>query len=255
MTDQSIPARSTRSVSPGAALREVQEFLAGKFAGRFVRIYEAGGGSASALPLSSLKNRNILVVDIDEIQLRNNEYADTKILGDIQTYAPPPNSFDLITCYNVIEHLTDVDQAIEQFFHALAPGGLLFIGAPNPESLFGMITKYSPHWFHVWFYRVILRRKNAGKPGHVPFPTVYHPIVSPKKLLKFSAQIGFELVYLNIYIGDNFTKVKDTRPLLGWLLNVAISSLNGLTFNKLNLAHGDYHVVLQKPAESANRIR
>ena len=249
MTDQSIPARATRSVTPGAALREVQEFLAAKFAGRFVRIYEAGGGSASALPLSSLNNRNILVVDIDEIQLRNNEYADTKILGDIQTYAPPPNSFDLITCYNVIEHLTAVDQAIKQFFRALAPGGLLFIGAPNPESLFGMITKYSPHWFHVWFYRVILRRKNAGKPGHVPFPTVYHPIVSPKQLLKFSAQIGFEVVYLNIYIGDNFTKVSETRPVLGSLLNVGVSVLNALTFNKLNLAHGDYHVVLQKPAE------
>jgi Methylase of chemotaxis methyl-accepting proteins len=248
----SIAARATRSVSPGAALREVQEFLAGRFAGRFVSIYEAGGGSASALPLNLLDKRNILVVDIDEIQLRNNDYADTKILGDIQTYAPPPNSFDLITCYNVIEHLPAVDQAIKQFYCALAPGGLLFIGAPNPESLFGMITKYSPHWFHVWFYRVILRRKDAGKPGHVPFPTFYHPIVSPKKLLKFSALVGFEVIYLNIYIGDNFTKVRQTRPVIGWLLNVAMSLLNALTFNKLNLAHGDYHVVLRKPAESTN---
>jgi len=249
---KSIAANGMRSVSPGAALREVQEFLADKFAGRFVRIYEAGGGSASVLPLSSLKHRSIVVVDIDEIQLRNNNYADTKILGDIQTYVPSPNSFDLITCYNVIEHLTAVDQAIKQFYHALAPGGLLFIGAPNPESLFGMVTKYSPHWFHVWFYRVILRRKNAGKPGQVPFPTVYHPIVSPKKLLRFSAQVGFEAIYLNIYIGDNYTKVRETRPIIGGLLNVAMSLLNVLTFNKLNLAHGDYHVVLQKPFESTN---
>jgi SAM-dependent methyltransferase len=242
-------AANMRMVSPGLALREVQKFLADKLSGRFVRIYEAGGGSASVLPLSSLNQRSIVVVDIDEVQLQNNNYADDKILGDIQTYVFPPNSFDLITCNNVIEHLLAVDQAIMRFYHALAPGGLLFIGAPNPESLFGMVTKYSPHWFHVWFYRVILRRKEAGKPGQVPFRTIYHPIVAPKKLLKFSAQLGFQPIYLNIYIGDNFTKVRDSRPVVGWLLNVMMSSLNVLTFNKLDLAYGDYHVVLQKPIE------
>jgi SAM-dependent methyltransferase len=247
-----IGSNSGYSVSPGAALSEVQKFIADKLTGKFVRIYEAGGGSASILPLSSLTNRSIVVVDIDEIQLRNNAYADTKILGDIQTYEFEPNSFDLIVCYNVIEHLNAVDQAIRRFHHALAPGGLLFIGAPNPDSLFGMVTKYSPHWFHVWFYRVILKRKNAGEPGQVPFPTVYHPLVSPKKLLKFGAQLGFEAIYLNIYIGDNFTKVRNTRPAIGWLLNASIFLLSILTFGKLDLAHGDYHAVLQKSFEPKN---
>lgn len=251
MKEQSnnVATSSMRMISPGAALRDVQKFLADKLSGKFVRIYEAGGGSASVLPLSSLTQRSILVVDIDEVQLQNNKYADDKVLGDIQTYVFPPDSFDLIVCYNVIEHLTAVDQAIERFYHALAPGGLLFIGAPNPESLFGMVTKYSPHWFHVWFYRVILRRKEAGQPGQVPFRTVYHPIVAPKKLLEFSAQVGFRPIYLNIYIGDNYTKVRNSRPILGWLLNVVMSSLNVLTFNKFNLAYGDYHVVLQKPVQ------
>jgi SAM-dependent methyltransferase len=244
---RNIAANCVRSVSPSAALRAVQEFLSAKFAGRFVRIYEAGGGSASVLPLSSMNDRSIVVVDIDEIQLSNNKYADTKILGDIQTYVFPANSFDLIICYNVIEHLPAVDQAIGKFYHALAPGGLLFIGAPNPESLFGMVTKYSPHWFHVWFYRVILRRKNAGKPGQVPFRTVYHPIVSPKKLLKFCEHIGFEGIYLDIYVSGNYTKVREARPIVGSSLNVVIALLNSLTFGKLGLEYGDYHAVLRKP--------
>lgn len=247
-----VAANSRHPVSPGAALREVQKFILDKLAGKFVRIYEAGGGSASILPLSSLKSRSIIVVDIDEIQLNNNSYADSKVLGDIQTCEFAPNSFDLIVCYNVIEHLTAVDQAVRQFHHALSPGGLLFIGAPNPNSLFGMVTKYSPHWFHVWFYRVILRRKNAGMPGQVPFPTVYHPLVSPQKLLNFGEQLGFEPIYLNIYIGDNFTKVRETRPTIGWLLNATIALLNILTFGRLNLAHGDYHAVLQKSLEPKN---
>jgi SAM-dependent methyltransferase len=238
------------AVSPPAALLQIQEFLLDKFRGRPIRIYEAGGGSASILPLSSLSDRTIVVVDIDETQLRTNSYADTKILGDIQTYAFPPGSFDLIVCYNVIEHLTAVDRAIRLFHRALAPGGILFIGAPNPGSLFGLVTKYSPHWFHVWFYRVILRQKNAGQPGQVPFRTVYHPIVSPRVLSQFCAQIGFEEIYFNLYIGSNYTRVRETRPIIGWLLGVVMGLMNALTFGRLKLAYGDYHAVLQKPVEA-----
>jgi SAM-dependent methyltransferase len=240
-------AKDSDAASPRSALREVQEFLIDKLRGKFVRIYEAGGGSASILPLSSLDNRTILVVDIDETQLRNNSYADSKILGDIQTYVFPPNSFDLIVCYNVIEHLSAVDQALRRFHEALAPGGLLLIGAPNPESLFGIVTKYSPHWFHVWYYRFILRRENAGKPGHLPFRTVYHPVVSPKALLEFCKQLGLDAIYFNLYIGGNYTNIRESRPVIGRLLDLVIGWMGFLGLR--NLAHGDYHVVLRKPSK------
>jgi SAM-dependent methyltransferase len=246
-----IVSNAREGALPNVALREVQEFLADKFRGKYVRIYEAGGGSLSILPLSSLNGPTISVVDIDETQLRNNSYADNKILGDIQTYVFPPDSFDLIVCYNVIEHLPSVDQAIRQFHHALAPGGLVFIGAPNPGSLFGFVTKYSPHWFHVWFYRAILRHKDAGKPGQLPFRTFYHPIVSPKALVKFCEQIGFEPIYYNLYLGSNFTTLRQARPLVGSLVAAAVSVMNALTFGRLKLAHADYHVVLQKSVAPA----
>jgi 2-polyprenyl-3-methyl-5-hydroxy-6-metoxy-1,4-benzoquinol methylase len=246
-----LVANAGASDTPDVALREVREFIADKCRGKSVRIYEAGGGSLSVLPLSSMNKPTISVVDIDEVQLRNNSYADNKILGDIQTYVFPPDSFDLVVCYNVIEHLPAVDQALRQFHQALAPGGLVFIGAPNPESFFGLVTKYSPHWFHVWFYRAILRQKNAGKPGQLPFRTFYHPIVSPKALLKFCEQTGFTPVYFNLYIGSNYTSLKQTRPVIGSLVTAAVGLMNALTFNRFKLAHGDYHVVLQKAGARA----
>jgi SAM-dependent methyltransferase len=246
----SISGNQQNANSPDAALRQVQEFICEKLRGKSVRIYEAGGGSASVLPLSSLTNRTIVVVDIDENQIRNNNYADTKILGDIQTYEFPANSFDLIACYNVIEHIPAVDRALSQFHHALAPGGLLFIGAPNPHSLFGMLTKYSPHWFHVWYYRVILKRQNAGMPGQVPFRTIYHPLVSPKALLAFCEQIGLEPIYFNTYVGSNYTYVRDGRPFIGLLLKALVSTMNALTLGRQKFEYGDYHVVLAKPPKS-----
>src|SRR4030081_2835451 len=45
-------------------------------------IYEAGGGSTSFLPLSVLHRAHVTVVDIDEDQIRNNDYAQESILGD-----------------------------------------------------------------------------------------------------------------------------------------------------------------------------
>src|SRR6478752_5878055 len=66
--------------------------------------YEAGGGSLSFLPREILNRSHVTVVDIDEDQVRNNNYAQEAILGDIQTYRFTPESIDLVICYNVIEH-------------------------------------------------------------------------------------------------------------------------------------------------------
>ena len=111
-----------------------------------------------------LRRAHVTVVDIDEDQIRNNDYAQETILGDIQTYRFPPGSFDLVICYNVIEHLADVEAALLGFCEALKQGGLILIGAPNPKSLSGVVTKYSPHWFHVWFYRYV-RGEKTGRPA------------------------------------------------------------------------------------------
>ena len=112
-------------------------------------IYEAGGGSTSFLPLDVLRRAHVTVVDIDENQIRSNDYAQEKILGDVQTYRFKPGSFDLVICYNVIEHLPDAEAALLGFCESLKQGGLILIGAPNPKSLSGIVTRYTPHWFHV----------------------------------------------------------------------------------------------------------
>jgi 2-polyprenyl-3-methyl-5-hydroxy-6-metoxy-1,4-benzoquinol methylase len=230
------------------ALRQISEIVENRFRGKNTRIYEAGGGSVSFLPLSSLDHPIITVVDIDETQLRSNAYASNKILGDIQTYSFPSNSFDLIACCNVIEHLDRPDQAITRFYHALAPGGLLFIAAPNPESLSGIVTRYTPHWFHVWFSRVIYRNKNAGQPGHHPFPTVFHRVVSPKALLDFCEKLGFEVIHFKQFMGVAYSTIRKTRPVLGGLLSAATSVMNGLMLGRRDLRLGDYHAVLRKSA-------
>jgi SAM-dependent methyltransferase len=213
---------------------------------RPLAIYEAGGGSTSFLPLDVLRRADVTVVDIDPEQLCNNDYAQTSILGDIQTYRFAPDSFDLIICYNVIEHLADVEAALEGFCTALKRGGLIVIGAPNPKSLSGVVTKYSPHWFHVWFYRHVRGERNAGRPGHPPFPTLFHPLVTPSRLEDFADAYGLDVIYRRDYESPRYPEIRIKKPRLGALLDAAAGVLNRLVGNKADVRHGDYHMILRR---------
>ncbi len=177
--------QSLLDLPPGEAREACSPFTAfstRKLPPTRLSIYEAGGGSTSFLPLDVLRRAHVTVVDIDADQIRNNDYAQETILGDIQIHRFAPGSFDLVICYNVIEHLADVEAALLGFCESLKQGGLMLIGAPNPKSLSGVVTRYSPHWFHVWFYRYVRGEKQAGQPGQPPFPTFFHPLVTLSNL-------------------------------------------------------------------------
>jgi SAM-dependent methyltransferase len=209
-------------------------------------VYEAGGGSISFLPADVLRRAQITVVDIDEEQLRNNDYAQKAILGDIQTYRFEPGSFDLVNCYNVIEHLPDVEAALTGFFRSLKPGGLVLIAAPNPESLSGVVTKHTPHWFHVWFYRHVRGDRKAGQPGQAPFPTHFHPLVTLSKLEAFANSHGLQVIYRKEYESPRFPEMRVRRPLLAALLDSFALVANLLLPGNTDIRHGDYHVILRK---------
>jgi SAM-dependent methyltransferase len=209
-------------------------------------IYEAGGGSTSYLPLSVLDRAHVTVVDIDENQIRNNDYAQEKILGDVQTYRFKPGSFDLVICYNVIEHLPDVESALLGFCESVKQGGLILIGAPNPKSLSGVVTRYTPHWFHVWYYRYVRGEKQAGQPGEAPFPTFFHPLVALARLEAFAKAHDFRVIYRREYESPRFPEMRNRKPMLAAALDAAANVLNFLLPGKPEVRRGDYHVILRK---------
>jgi SAM-dependent methyltransferase len=256
LTGTSMPAsaivhpQSLLALPPGEAresLLAVHDILEATLRPTKLAIYEAGGGSTSFLPLELLKRSHVTVVDIDEEQIRNNDYAQETILGDIQTHRFAPDSFDLVICYNVIEHLPDVEAALVGFCQSLKQGGLILIGAPNPKSLSGVVTKYSPHWFHVWFYRTVRGEKQAGQPGHPPFPTFFHPLVTLSNLETFAGNHGLQFVYRKEYESPRFPEMRLRKPLFAALLDAVAVTINFLLPEKADVRHGDYHVILRKP--------
>jgi len=228
------------------SLLTVHSILEAKLPQTRLAIYEAGGGSTSFLPLSVLRRAHVTVVDIDEDQIRNNTYAQESILGDIQTCRFAADNFDLVICYNVIEHVPDVEAALLGFCQSLKQNGLVLIGAPNPRSLSGVVTKYSPHWFHVWFYRYVRGDKKAGLPGQAPFPTHFHPLVTLANLETFAKRHGLQVIYKKAYESPRYPEMRRRTPTLGALVDAGAKILNFLLLGQGDVRHGDYHVILRK---------
>jgi SAM-dependent methyltransferase len=241
--------QSLLDLPPGEAresLLVVHGILEAKLPPTRLAIYEAGGGASSFLPLNLLHRAHVTVVDIDADQIRNNHYAQETILGDVQTYRFAPGSFDLVICYNVIEHLPDVEAALLRVCESLKDGGLILIGAPNPQSLSGIVTKHTPHWFHVWFYRYVRGDKQAGQPGNAPFPTFFHPLVTLSNLEAFAKTHGLEVIYRREYESPRFPEMRTRKPVFAALLDALAVVMNGLLPGKADVRHGDYHVILRK---------
>jgi SAM-dependent methyltransferase len=249
VSPKSVFPQSLLDLPPGEArdsLLAVHRVLGAELPPGDLAIYEAGGGSTSFLPLDVLRRSHVTVVDIDEDQIRNNDYAQETILGDIQSYRFAPSSFDLVICYNVIEHLADVEAALSGFCETLKNGGLILIGAPNPKSLSGVVTKFSPHWFHVWFYRYVRGDKKAGLPGQAPFPTFFHPLVTLSKLEAFAKTHGLKVIYKREYESPRYPEMRTRKPILAALLDAFAVVMNHLLPGGIDVRHGDYHVILRK---------
>jgi 2-polyprenyl-3-methyl-5-hydroxy-6-metoxy-1,4-benzoquinol methylase len=119
--------------------------FAGEFvAGRTVLDFGCGTGYGSATLAS--RASSVTGIDIDEPALAwaRATHASSNLL--FQQHADfceslPPQSFDVITCFEMIEHvgLESQIRAVNSFARLLKEDGLLFISTPNPEvtALYG----------------------------------------------------------------------------------------------------------------------
>lgn len=214
---------------------------------RPLRVLEAGCGSLP-LTLDFGESAHLVGIDISEEQLARNNVVSEKILGDLQVHDFAPESFDMVFCWDVLEHLPRPELALDNFRRAIRPGGLIVLKLPNVLSGKGLVTKFTPHGFHVWVYRRILRYPNAGKPGFTPFPTFLRWSIAPHRLVDFAERHGLRVDYLATYEADRQTALRDRLRLRGrpWELLRAVAG--GATRGRLDLEGTEVVLALRKPA-------
>lgn len=201
-----------------------------------IRILEAGCGSMTHIHFG--ENAHITGIDISEMQLLRNQDIDERIVGDIQIYDFQPSSFDIIICWNVLEHLQNPTAALSRFVKALKQDGIIILALPNGLSIKGMLTKYTPHIFHVWAYEHLFGIVNAGKDDNAPFRIVLSYTILPTGIKRFAHQNGLRIIFFSSYDSEFYTK-KLGALFIFFKQLVKFLSLGGL-------GDSDFVVALQK---------
>lgn len=212
-----------------------------------VKILEVGCGSCSYIRLS--QDKYIVGIDISEKQLQRNSILNEKIRRDIQDYNFSNSDFDLIVCWWVLEHISQPEKALINCRKALKENGVIVIASPNIFSLKGLVTKYTPHWFHIWVYRYIFGQKLAGIEERSPFRTFLRFSMAPEAIKRFALENGLSVEYFRLYESPKQEMLKQKYRIVSavWWLIKSMTKI--LSFGAVNAELTEYIIVLKNQKE------
>jgi SAM-dependent methyltransferase len=214
------------------------------------RVLEAGCGSATHVSLPP--TAHLVGLDLSPEQLERNTHIQEKILGDIQTHPLPAGDFDAVICWELLEHVPEPLRALDNLIRTLRPGGLLILAFPNVLSVKGLVTKLSPHWFHVWFYRRVLGDRLAGGVGRPPFPTCLPFAMAPERICDHARRRGLTVEYFDLFEALKQARLRRKLWISGWRWKLAKALVSAASFGRVTLEGTDCIMLLRQPAPTAS---
>lgn len=146
-----VPERFVPSEMLGQII-EAEHMARYTWATRFcqdARVLDAGCGTGyGAALIKQAGASEVIAVDLSEavIETARQGVPDGVRceVGDLRSLTYEDNSFDLVICFEVIEHVEDQDGVLDELSRVLDPGGILLISSPNRERY----VPGNPHHHH-----------------------------------------------------------------------------------------------------------
>jgi SAM-dependent methyltransferase len=213
-------------------------------------VLEAGCGSLSNITLGP--NVYIVGLDVSAEQLARNRTVHQKIVADLETHALPDSEYDLIICWDVLEHLGQPLAVLRKFFNAIKQDGIIILAFPNVLSLKGLIAKYTPFRFHTlvsgWIYG-----DRVGSAGYEVCPTVLRYAIAPNAVARYAARHGCDVPFAAVFESGMQKRVRERCGLVKtrWWLFRALVRL--LTFGWVD-AEGSDCILVLRPSVSSIRL-
>lgn len=138
-------------------------------------------------------------------------------LGTLDEVNFPSESFDLISSYEVIEHVPNPVEFLKEITRVLKPGGVLILGTGNFDSWTRRLRRDRWDFFNL-----------MGHGGHICF-------YSPKTFKKIAPMVGLQLVKANTYSLRFFEKEE-----VSWLtyrVSKIISEIGSLFAKSMGKGH------------------
>ena len=214
-----------------------------------LKVLEAGCGSYSNISMPKNISYYIVGIDISEEQLQKNSVVHEKIVGDIQSYPLPSSEFDAIVCWWVMEHLSQPEKALNNFLQSIKEDGIIILAVPNVLSVKGLITKYTPHWFHIWVHR--LYSSFLSFEGFTPFRTYLKFSISPMSIRRYAFENGLSIEYSSLYEPQGLKEFRKKHKIINmgwWLIRQTIKVLS---VGKIDAGPTEFVIVLKKKKVSA----
>jgi len=236
-------------MADGATINEaVQVLMRDPALPKPVLVLEAGCGSTSFLELPCEKR--MVGIDIDAEQLVHNDKVERKIQGDLQTYDLPQDTFDLVACVDVLEHLPFPEKALANMSRSVKPGGYLLIAGPEPYSYKGLVAQYTPFSMRSVIHKLITGtdahkdRVTHGN-GQLFFPTYMRPACSLRNLVSIVNRFGMDVMFEKA-LDVHSSRVRNAyKPFLG-AVNLFTRGVEAVSAGRINLLLADYVILFKK---------
>jgi len=205
------------------------------------RILDVGCSAGGlSVPIAS-KNKEVVGIDLDVPALKkfrswvkNSNIKNTKIdKGIAEKLSYSNNYFDLVVCSEVLEHVQNIEESVNEIYRVLKPKGLLFLSMPNKYGF--------PYVYLAISY--FLKNKKRNPDPHTHFGPSRMKSLFPKFELLEEAGNGIIPLSLGVIklITDNPT-----------LSSAYYKSDKFLSKTPLNFFATNYFLVLQKSQKKSN---
>jgi len=161
----------TAAADSSAERWSLQNRTIARFKGTQGRLLDLGCSAGAFLSTMKGAAWELFGIEIsaDEAQRAEQRTAARVFVGDIFDAPFEPNSFDVITCFDVLEHLYEPTRVIQKVQSWLKPGGIYYVAVPNSGSWEARLFK--SYWYglemprHLFMYSPASLRALAASAG------------------------------------------------------------------------------------------
>jgi len=115
--------------------------------GRKLRLLDVGAGAGFLVEAARRRGVDAIGVEPSEALARDARAHDLPVFqGTLPHVEAPAGDFDIVTCVDVIEHVTDPVSLLRSMARCLQPNGLMIVTSPDVESL--VASTLGRRWWH-----------------------------------------------------------------------------------------------------------